>query len=263
MDPSLLVYPLVGAVAGTLAGLLGVGGGLIIVPALVATFHAADFPSTSLVHQAVGTSLATIVFTAVSSVSAHHRRGAVRWEMAARLAPGVIGGVLLGAALADVLDSGGLRRVFGLFELLIGGYLLAGQRAVGRVDPPGMVGTTAVAGIIGVVSGVAGIAGGTLTVPLLVHWRVRMHEAVATSAALGVPIALGGALGFVLTGADAVVAPWSLGYVYLPALIGIAPTSVLFAPLGARLAHRLHTLALRRVFAAFLLIVGVRMLLGP
>ncbi len=244
-------YLLVGAVAGVLAGLLGVGGGL-------------GFPSAAVMHLAVGTSLATIVATALSSVRAHHARGAVRWGIAGRLAPGVAAGALAGAALAGVLSTRWLTGLFGLLEVTIAGYMALGERRpppAGAAEAGPTAAANALAGAaIGTVSGLAGIAGGTLTVPLLVRWRLSMPQAVATSAAVGLPIAVAGSLGFVVTGWQAEVPPWSLGYVYLPALIGISATSVAFAPLGARLAHRLPTAVLRRIFAVFLLLVGVRML---
>lgn len=257
-------YLLVGAVAGVLAGLLGVGGGLVIVPALAWAFHEAAFPTQSVMHMAVGTSLATIVATALSSVRAHHARGAVRWRFAFRLAPGVVAGALAGAGLAAVLSTRWLTGLFGLLEVLIAGYMAFGERRLPSTEAgqstPGALTTVLAGGVIGTVSGLAGIAGGTLTVPLLIRWRLSIHQAVATSAAVGLPIAVAGSLGFVVTGWRADVPPWSLGYVYLPAMVGIAAASASFAPLGARLAHRLPTAVLRRVFAVFLLLVGARML---
>ena len=259
---TMVIYLLVGVVAGTLAGLLGVGGGLIIVPALAWVFRDAGFPDEVVMHLAVGTSLAIIVFTAASSVRAHQRRGAVRWDLTARLAPAVVVGVLGGVTLASALSTRGLALVFGLLEVLVAAYMAWGGRPRAGKGRPGPVDMALTGCGIGLVSGLAGIAGGTMTVPLLVWWQVPMHVAVATSAAVGVPIAVAGALGFVVTGWTADLPPWSLGYVYLPALLGIAATSVLFAPLGATLAHRLRTGVLRRVFAVFLAMVGIRMLVG-
>jgi len=256
------LYLLVGALAGTLAGLLGVGGGLVIVPALVWAFRDAGFPEQAIMHLAVGTSLATIVFTSASSVRAHQRRGAVRWDLMRRLAPGVVVGVLGGAALAGVLSTRSLAVVFGLLEVLIAAYMVWGGRSRAGTGAPGPAGMSLAGCGIGLVSGLAGIAGGTMSVPLLVWWQTPIHAAVATSAAVGFPIAVAGTLGFVVTGWTADLPPWSLGYVYLPALLGIAATSVLFAPLGATLAHRLRTGVLRRVFAVFLALVGIRMLVG-
>jgi hypothetical protein len=256
------IYLLVGALAGTLAGLLGVGGGLVIVPALVWAFRDAGFPEQAIMHLAVGTSLATIVFTSASSVRAHQRRGAVRWDLMRRLAPGVVVGVLGGAALAGVLSTRSLAVVFGLLEVLIAAYMAWGGRSRAGTGAPGPAGMRLAGCGIGLVSGLAGIAGGTMSVPLLVWWQTPIHAAVATSAAVGFPIAVAGTLGFVVTGWTADLPPWSLGYVYLPALLGIAATSVLFAPLGATLAHRLRTGVLRRVFAVFLALVGIRMLVG-
>lgn len=260
-------YLAVGSVAGVLAGLLGIGGGLIIVPALAWVFQESGFPASALMHMAVGTSLATILATTASSVRAHHAQGAVRWDLAARLTPGVMAGPLAGAALAAGLSTRWMSGLFGVLELLVGGYMLAKRdRGPGEVEAPTSVPGTlklVLAGaVIGTVSGVAGIAGGTLTVPLLVHWRVPVAQAIATSAAVGLPIGLSGSLGFVVTGWDEALPGGSLGYVYLPAVLGIALTSVTCAPLGARLTHRLPTRVLRRIFAVFLLLVGIRLLVS-
>jgi len=260
---TLFVYLVVGAFAGMFAGLLGVGGGLIIVPVLVFIFQSQGMADTVIVHLAIGTSLATIALTSLSSVAAHHRRGAVRWPVFRALTPGIVIGALFGAAVADALPSAGLRGVFGVFELGVALQLVLDRKPEPHRGLPGWVGMTFAGAGIGAVSGIVGIGGGTLTVPFLVWCNVTLRQAVATSAACGFPIAIAGAAGYVLTGWNAPALPaGATGYVYWPAFAGIAVTSVLFAPLGARLAHTLPVPVLRRFFALFLAVLGVKMLWG-
>lgn len=259
----LLVYLLVGAFAGVIAGLLGVGGGLIIVPVLALLFQQWGFADSVLMHLAIGTSLATIVVTAVSSMRAHHKHGAVDWPVFRQLTPGIIAGALAGAVVADFMPTRALRLFFAVFEIAVAiqiGFQL-------MVSPlrrlPGTVGMTTAGGIIGALSAVVGIGGGTLTTPFLVWCNIELRKAVATSSATGLPIAVAGAIGFALTGWNAPQLPaWSTGYIYWPALAGIAAASALFAPVGARLAHTLPVHVVRRFFAIFLAVLGVRMLLG-
>ncbi len=262
MEP-LLLYLLLGAAAGLLAGLLGVGGGLIIVPVLAWILPSQGIPSSSVMHTALATSLATILFTSLSSVRAHHQRGAVRWDLVALLAPGILLGALLGAFLADLLPSSRLRQIFGLFELLVAIQIGLALIPPARGGIPGRLGNTLAGGGIGTLSALVGVGGGTLTVPYLVWCSVTMRQAVATSAACGLPIALAGTLGFVVAGwslTDEV--PWTLGYLYLPALLGIAIGGIAFAPLGAALSHRLPAHHLKRLFALLLAVLGIVMLLG-
>ncbi len=256
-----VLYSAVGAFAGFVAGLLGVGGGLIIVPALVFAFSAQGLAPAIIVHLAIGTSLASIVATAVSSMYAHHRHGAVRWPVFWRLTPGIVIGALLGAAIADALPSHDLRIIFGVFELIVATQMALQLKPAPHRDLPGGMGMGVAGGVIGAVSAVVGIGGGTLTVPYLVWCNVPMRIAVATSSACGLPIAIFGALGFVIAGwGDGMLPPGSTGFVHWPALAGIAIASVLFAPLGARLTHRLPAALLRRIFAVFLAVLGIRML---
>lgn len=263
----LAVCLLAGVVAGLFAGLLGVGGGIVIVPVLVYLFAAAGFPADALMQFALATSLASILFTGLSSVRTHHGRGAVRWDLVRVLALPLMLGALLGAGLADRIGSVWLMRLFGGFALLLGLRMLL-QRVSASDDvaapAPALPATRTVVagGVIGVASAIFGIGGGSLTVPYLHAAGVRMQNAVATSAACGVPIAIAGALGYVLAGSQRTDLPaWSLGYVHLPSLLALVLASVPMAVLGARLAHRLPAALLRRIFALLLLAVGIDFLL--
>ena len=260
---TLLFYLTLGLFAGVMAGLLGVGGGLIIVPTLAWIFHHQQVDDAIVMHLAIGTSLATIVVTSISSVRAHHRRGAVLWPIFWRLTPGIVVGAWLGAAIADALPSAVLSKVFAVFVLTVAAQMGFGAKPAPHRELPGTTGMLTAGGVIGAVSAIVGIGGGSLTVPFLTWCNIAIRQAVATSSACGLPIALAGALGFVVTGLNATGRPdWSLGYVYGPALVGITLTSMLSAPLGAKLAHTLPTDMLKKVFAVFLTLVGVKMLLG-
>jgi uncharacterized membrane protein YfcA len=259
----LLVFPLTGAVSGLLAGLFGIGGGLVIVPALNALFAAgvvAVDPSARM-HVAIGSSLGVIVFTAVSSVRAHHRLGSVIWPAVRGLVPGIIVGGLAGAFIADRLETRTLEVVFGVFAALMALRLATGGR--GEVEShgglPGAAGFSIAGTVIGAVSALVGIGGGIMTVPYLAWHSVAIRKAVGTAAACTLPVALAGGLGYVFAGAGAAVPAGSTGYLYWPAIAGIAVASVLTAPLGARLAHALPVRRLRQLFAALLVVVALDM----
>jgi len=257
-----MLYLLLGAFVGVLAGLFGVGGGLVIVPVLVFIFKGQGVSAEVIMHLAIGTSLATIVITSISSVRAHHQHGAVLWAAFHRLTPGIVAGTLLGAYIVDHLPNDALRIIFGVFELLVAAQMGLGLKTAPHRQLPGWPGMSLAGIIIGKVSAIIGIGGGTLTVPFLVWCNVGMRQAVATSAACGLPIAIAGTAGFMLTGWNEPQLPaWSSGYIYWPAFAGIALASVLFAPLGATLAHTLPADKLKRYFAIFLAFLGVRMLL--
>ncbi|MES9868763.1 MAG: sulfite exporter TauE/SafE family protein [Sedimenticola sp.] len=257
------VYLSVGAVAGLFAGLLGVGGGLIIVPALVWVFSSNGFSPDALMHLAVGTSLGTIVVTSISSISAHHKRGAVLWRQVMALSPGIVIGAWCGALVADSLPTLWLQRVFACFAIMVGLQMAFRVKAEAHRQLPGRAGMGLAGWIIGLVSAVVGIGGGSMTVPFLSWCSVNMRNAVATSAACGLPIAVAGAIGFVVAGWGAAGLPqWSSGYLFWPALLAVVSASVLFAPLGARLAHTLPVGTLKRVFSLLLLVIGLKMLIG-
>ncbi len=260
---TLLIYLLLGAFVGVIAGLLGVGGGLIIVPILVLVFRGMQVPETVLMHLAIGTSLATIIVTSLSSTLAHHRRGAVDWLVFRHLAPSIGFGALAGAIIVDQLPSDVLRVTFGVFELLVALQMVFNLGVSPHRRLPGIVGIGAIGIVIGIVSSAMGIGGGVLTTPFLVWCNVSIRRAIATSSACGLPIAVGGAMGFVVTGWNEPELPaWSSGYVYWPGFAGIALASVMFAPHGAKLTHTLPMAIVRKIFSVFLAVLGVRMLIG-
>lgn len=253
-------YLALGAATGFLAGLFGIGGGLIIVPALALMFEAQT--GSALMHTAVGTSLATVIPTALSSTLAHHRRGAIAWPLARRLAPGIVLGTAAGAVLADQVGGGALRAIFGVFMLTVSLQMALGVMPAGRRELPGRAGMGAAGFVIGTISALVGIGGGSLTTPFLAWRRVELRRAIATSAACGLPIALTGSVAYLIAGLDATDLPaGSIGYIQWPAAIAIAATSVFTAPLGARLTHRLPVTLLRRLFALLLGLVALRLLL--
>lgn len=257
-----LLYLVLGGFAGTLAGLFGVGGGMIIVPVLVYSFAAQGFDPAVLTHMAVGTSLATIAFTSINAVRAHHLKGAVRWTLFVWMAVGIIVGTVLGALTAALIAGPVLQKIIGVFAICVAIQMAFELKPKAAMDVPGKPGLAAAGGVIGWASAIFGIGGGSLTVPFLVWRSVPMQQAVATSSACGMPIAVAGAISFIWTGWPIQGLPeWSLGYVYLPALIGIAATSMLFAGFGARLAHRLSQRMLKRLFALLLVCVGINFLL--
>ena len=256
---ALLVYLALGAVVGLLAGLLGIGGGLMLVAALAWLLPRFGVPADAAMHAALASSLASIVLTAASSARAHHRRGSVLWPTVAWMVPGILAGGWLGSALAIGLDGRVLRWCVAIYCVVVALQMLSSRRRDGdgtAVTPRG-AGYAVAGGGIGLLSSVIGIGGGSLTVPLLVWRGVAPVRAVGTSSACGVFIGLGSALGYALQApAHALALPGAVGYVYLPAAVGVAVTSVLSAPYGARIAHAIDGLTLRRGFAGFLLLVG-------
>jgi len=257
------IYPAAGAVAGILAGLMGIGGGLVIVPMLVFCFSLQDIDQTRIMHLALGTSLASIVFTSVSSFMAHHRRRAVHWNVVRLITPGILAGTLAGAYFASLLATDVLKGIFGIFLWYVAWQMLRNKKLQPSRTLPGKIGMFGAGSIIGVVSSMLGIGGGTLSVPFMIWCNVPVHHAIGTSAAIGFPIAAAGAAGYIWTGLHADGMPaYSVGFVSIPALLGIVCASILTAPLGARLAHWLPVTELKRVFAALLLLVGGKMLVS-
>ncbi|MGI6655393.1 MAG: sulfite exporter TauE/SafE family protein [Desulfobulbus sp.] len=257
------MYLAVGLVAGVLAGLLGVGGGVVIVPMLFFCFTLQGIAADQIMHLALGTSLASIIFTSISSFMAHHRRGAVDWTIVRRIVLGILIGTFLGTFVASRLSTGFLRIFFCVFLYAVATQMFLNKKPKASRDLPGPTGMFGVGSIIGVVSALVGIGGGSLSVPFMIWCNVPAHRAVGTSAAIGFPIAIAGALGYIVNNLHATnLPPYSWGYVYLPALAGIVCASVLTAPLGAKIAHALPVDRLKRIFALFLYAVATRMAWG-
>ncbi|MEH6551836.1 MAG: sulfite exporter TauE/SafE family protein [Pseudomonadales bacterium] len=253
----ILLYLGLGAFAGLAAGLFGIGGGLVIVPTLIYAFHYQGVAPEVLTHLAVGTSLATIVITSISSVRGHHLAGAIRWPIFWSLTPGILVGGYFGVRFAASLSGPALQLAIGVFAIIIAAQMGFGMRPAPHRDLPGRLPLLAVGGIIGSVSAIFGIGGGSLTVPYLSWCNVRVQQAIATAAACGLPIALSGGLVNIWQGwGNEQLPEWSSGFVYWPAFLGIILSSAVCARFGARLAHSLPADRLKQIFALFLLVVG-------
>jgi uncharacterized membrane protein YfcA len=250
-----------GVFGGFAAGLLGIGGGMILVPFITMVFTARHIAPSLVVHMAIATSLATILFTSMSSVRAHHLHGAVLWRLVRLLTPGILVGSWLGPWIGKQMNSSLLALCFGLFVAFSATQMLMGRKPAGGRDLPSAPGLFAAGGLIGLMSGLFGAGGGFISIPFMSWCNVKIHNAVATSAALGFPIALAGTLSNIYHGwGEADLPPYSLGFIYLPALALIAASSVTMAPLGARTAHRLPVQKLRRIFAVLLYVLAAYML---
>lgn len=253
------LYLLLGALAGLLAGLFGIGGGLIIVPVLIFSFKLQGMSPEVFTHMAVGTSLATMVVTSLSSIKAHQEKRAVQWPIFAMLSMGILVGAFLGVYTAVNLSGHVLQKLLGVFALLVSVKMWFGLKTREGAKIPGKAVLMAAGVVIGSVSSMFGIGGGTLSVPFLRRISLAMPQAVATSAACGLPIALMGAVSNMVLGAQNPKLPaLATGYVYWPAFLGIILTSMFCARLGARLAHGLPEERLQKLFALFLFIVGVQ-----
>jgi uncharacterized protein len=244
---------LLGSITGFLAGLLGIGGGMMLVPFITLLLSTKGMPAQHIVKMAIATSLATICFTSIASVRAHHRHGSVLWPVVRLLAPGIVLGSMLGAQVAKALPAQVLTLLFAVFVGFSALQMLRDKKPHATRELPRGSGMLAAGGVIGLLSALVGAGGAFISVPFMTWCNVKIHNAVATSAALGVPIALAGTLGYVIAGWSLHDMPaGTLGYIYLPALLVISAASVLTAPFGARTAQRLEVRQLRRTFAALL-----------
>lgn len=257
--PELLAYLAIGAATGFFAGLLGIGGGTIIVSSLALMYAAQGFAPQYVMHMAIGTSLAAIMAGAWASFRTHHRHQSVDWVVVRAMIPGLLAGVLAGAVVARFLDSAFLKYVFLGFMVVITAQMVLGVRPRTTRALPGRTGLTAMAVFIGVASSLFGGGAAAVGVPFLTWCSMTMHRAIGTVAAMGFPVAIAGAAGYAIAGSSVSgLPPWSVGFVYLPALVGISIASLVVAPFGARLAHRLKGPALRRIFAVFLIAIGAK-----
>ncbi|MDW5444782.1 sulfite exporter TauE/SafE family protein [Polaromonas sp. SM01] len=263
LEPLLILeLLLLGSATGFLAGLLGIGGGMLMVPFMTFILSAKGFPPEYTVKMAVATSLATICFTSMSSVRAHHRRDAVLWPIVRVLAPGILLGSLLGAQVAVALPGKVLSILFAVFVAFSATQMFLNRKPKPSRTLPGPLGTFGMGGVIGMLSSLVGAGGAFVSVPFMTWCNVKIHDAVGTSAALGFPIALAGTLGYIWAGQGLPqMPPGAFGYLYLPGLIVISLASMCTAPLGARTAHRMDIRPLRKVFALVLYALAAYFLL--
>jgi len=261
MDWWWAAYLALGLFVGFFAGLLGIGGGLIIVTALVFMFTHQGFPADRVVHLALGTSLTSIVFTSLSSIRAHQSRGAVRWDIIRRVLIGVVLGTLVGTLFADALPSRYLAIFFTAFVYYSAAQMWLDMKPKASRQLPGKMGMTAGGLGIGVISSLVGAGGGVISIPLMTLCNVPMRNAIGTSAALGLPIAIAGAVGYVITGLDLMhLPPLTIGYIYLPALAGIVVGTFFTVPYGAKAAHTLPVPSLKKIFGVILFLMATKML---
>lgn len=256
----LLTYLITGAIVGIAAGLLGIGGGLLVVPVLSTVFvYFLDTPHA--VHMAMGTSLATIIVTSFSSARAHHRHNAVRWDAFKLLIFSILMGGFIGGWSSQFVTSNSLAIMFGILEILIAIKLLTNFKPKAHRNLPGLVRNSVAGTVIGSFSSLLGIGGGTLTTPYLLWHNISMHQAIATSTAVSLPVALAGTIGYFIAGINATDLPeMASGYIYWPAFFGIVIASYFTAPIGAKWAHKLPVSTLKRIFALFLIILAIKML---
>lgn len=261
MITAILAYLGCGAVVGILAGLLGVGGGTIVVPILLLVFPWQGVAPQYVQQLALGTSLASIMFTSLSSARAQNKRGAIIWKIFWEITPGILAGTFFGGLIATRLPTMFLKIFFICFLFAIAAQMISSYRPAGSRHMPGFIGTACAGGVIGLLSSFVGIGGGSLSVPFMTYCNVEIHKAIGTSSAIGFPIAVAGALGYVVGGWGLPGLPAdALGFVSLWALFGIAAASCLTAPLGVRLSHSLPTNKLKKFFAYFLIVIGLKML---
>lgn len=258
----IFLYLLVGSIAGFLAGLLGIGGGVIIVPALALLFSHLGMPPHAIMHMAASTSLAAVMFTTLMAVIAQQRRGAIRWDMFYQLAPGIVGGAIVGTVIAGFLPTQTLKILFGLFVIVIALQMFKSRREHTEIiKQPHAVIQFCCGFLMGGLAGILGIGGGILAVPVLTRLGLPVLNAIATSSACALLLSIVATLSFMVTGQHLTgLPPGSIGYVYWPAALIIAAAGFLIVPLGTRLAHRLPGHALKRAFAVLLMLVGIKML---
>jgi uncharacterized protein len=257
----ILELVVLGICTGFLAGLLGIGGGMVMVPFLTILLSNKGVTADLAVKMAIATSMATIIFTSISSVRAHHKRGAVRWDLVKGLAPGIVlGSVMASVGVFAMLKGASLAIFFGLFVGFSATQMFLDKKPAPARQMPGFGGQLAAGGVIGFLSGLVGAGGGFISVPFMTWCNVAIHNAVATSAALGFPIAVANVAGYVFSGLSVENLPsGAFGYIWVPALVVIAACSVFTAPLGAKAAHNLPVKKLKRLFASILYVLAAYM----
>ena len=256
-----VAYLAIGLAVGFFAGLLGIGGGAVMVPIFVLVFTAQGLPAEHVMHIALGTAMATIMFTSVASMRAHHAHDAVDWGVARAIAPGILVGAFFAALAAGLISKRPLGLMFTALVFYAATQILFDLRPKEARELPGPWGLFTAGAVIGGVSSLLAAGGAFLCIPFLAWCSVPLRRAIGTAAAVGLPIAIAGSLGYMVQGLRAQGLPaFSLGYVYLPALVMVVATSMLAAPLGARVAHRLPVKRLRIIFALLLYVLAMRML---
>ncbi len=257
----ILTYILLGIASGFIAGLFGVGGGLTIVPILLLLFKAQGFPETELMHMALGTAMATIVVTSISSMRAHHQHGGVRWDIFRGMALALMAGTFVGSLFASRVPTAALALAFTGIVYWASLQMLLDFKPKATRQLPGKAALAGVGGLIGGVSSLVAAGGGFLSVPFMLLCNVPIRQAVGTSAALGLPIAFAGVIGYIAGGWSVADLPGPhLGFVYLPAFVGVVVSTIFMAPVGARLAHRLPVKQLKRAFGGLLALLATKML---
>ena len=254
-------YLILGTITGFLAGLFGIGGGLVLVPVLLLLFDAQHFPAEHSLHLALGTAMANILFTSLASMRKHHQHGAVNWRVVRDITPGILLGTGIGAVFATSISPHFLGIFFALFVYFAAAQMLFNIRPKASRQLPGTVGITLTGIFTGWLSTLVSIGGGTIVIPFLIWCNVSLRHAIGTSAAIGFPIAVGGTIGYVATGINIPALPaYSLGFVYLPALFWVALASIMTAPLGAKATHHMKIGLLRKLFAVLLIALATKLL---
>ena len=257
-----LACALLGAVVGFFAGLLGIGGGLIIVPVLVYLLPYFGVSAELAFPMALATSLASIIFTSSSAAYAHHKNGNIPWAIARRLGLSVAIGAMLGAIVAGMLTLEALTLLFASAVFALAAYMFLSIKVERSIALPAHWILQLIGLFTGIIASLMGIAGGAILVPMLMYCSLTMRQAIGVATASGIIVALFGALGYVLIAPESAVLPdWSLGYIYLPALLGIVLTSSFFAPVGVKVAAKLPIVYLKKGFAIFLMLVAIKMML--
>lgn len=264
MDMTIVIeLALLGSCTGFLAGLLGIGGGMVLTPFLTLLLTQAGVPPEHVVHVAIATSMGTILFTSLSSVRAHAARGAVLWKVVAAVAPGILIGAIIGAQISGALSTFWVALFFSAFVYTSATKMFIGSKTVPTRTLPGPAGMVGAGTVIGIISSLVGAGGGFISVPFMTYCNVKMHNAIGTSAALGFPIAFAGTIGYIISGWNVEALPgWpiTLGYIHLPALLSVVVMSVITAPIGAKVAHSIDTKPLKRIFGSILFLLATYML---
>ena len=257
---ALIAFAVVGILAGLIGGLLGLSGGVVIVPSLLLIFDLIGMPQAHLMHMALGTSLAALMINGIASTIAHHRRQGVLWDVVFSLIPGIFLGALSGSFIANLLSGVILQMVFGVFIALLGGYVLFSKKKKKESPKPDKTLYTWIGLGIGFLSSILGVGGGIFLVPLLLSYRYPEAKAMGTAAAMGVFVTFLASMGYFYFGQEVISTKGSLGYIYLPAFLIIGVMTIFFAPIGASLAHKMKGKRLRTIFAATLIMVGILMI---